>query len=262
MKSQMTGVWQANNEPVHKALYGASVGDLLAALRELIEGVCREDRNGFTFGAEGEFPIETLRKDVVDWPVWYHDELDKRIRLSPRYAVIVGYNLNDVLSSSAFGTNQLHRLFDMTKPEGAGKVCKAFAFHGTSRRPTRVAVHGVRGEVRYCRGQRLDSYEMLEDTEGTGEDEDMGVDPTDITVKSEIPEVAVLKPSIGKAKVFAPPMPKAGAAAKASSSGAGAATKAAASPIPTPEDIARVTSGLAKLSRPENADHCRTRQDR
>lgn len=59
-----------------------------------------------------------------------------------------------------------------------------------------------------------------------GEDEEMGVDPAEITIKSEIAEGAVLKPGIGRAKAAAPPVPKDGAVAKASSSGVGALAKA------------------------------------
>lgn len=89
--------------------------------------------------------------------------------------------------------------------------------------------------------------------EGAGEDEEMGVEPTEISVKMEMAEGAVLKPSTGKAKAAAPPMPKGGAVGKASSSGVGGVSKAAAPPIPTPEAVARGTSGLAKPVRSENA---------
>lgn len=78
------------------------------------------------------------------------------------------------------------------------------------------------------------------------EDEEMGVDPSEINMNAEIAEGVVLKPSIGKAKAAAPPMPMGGAVAKAMSAGPGAAAKAAVPLIPSPEDVARGTSGLAK----------------
>lgn len=74
----------------------------------------------------------------------------------------------------------------------------------------------------------------------------MGVDPAEITVKAEIAEAEVLNPSIGKAKAAAPPMPRGVAAAEGASSGSGAAAKAAARSIPTPDAVARGTSGLAE----------------
>lgn len=56
---------------------------------------------------------------------------------------------------------------------------------------------------------------------GPDEGEEVGVDPSEITVKTEIVEGVVIKPSIGKAKAAAPPMPKGGGAAKAMSAGLG-----------------------------------------
>lgn len=122
MKFQITSMWQSPNEPVHKSVYGASVDDLLTCLRELIEGVCRADNKGGAYGIEDDFPIAPMRTAVVEWPAWYEHEFDKRVRLNPRYAIIVGYNLNDFLSSSADGDNQLHRLLDLSKPIEVGKV--------------------------------------------------------------------------------------------------------------------------------------------
>lgn len=57
---------------------------------QLINGACQSDRNGFTFGSDTDFPIEPMRKAVAEWRAWYEDEFDKRSRLSPRYAVLVG----------------------------------------------------------------------------------------------------------------------------------------------------------------------------
>lgn len=62
-------------------------------------------------------------------------------------------------------------------------------------------------------------------------------------------------------------MPKAGASASASSTGSGAAAKAPAPPIPSSEELARGSSGLAKISHPTNtwskitAAHSKTDED-
>lgn len=63
---------------------------------------------------------------TVEWPAWYEGDFDRRIRLKPRYGVIVGYNLNDSLSTSSFGSNQLYRLLDLAQPQEAAEACNAF----------------------------------------------------------------------------------------------------------------------------------------
>lgn len=57
-----------------------------------------------------------MREAVVEWPAWYEEDFDRRARLNPRHAVIVGYNLNDFRSNSGNASSQINRLLDLSKP--------------------------------------------------------------------------------------------------------------------------------------------------
>lgn len=50
--------------------------------------------------------------------------LRKRTRLNSRYAVIVE-TINDFVSASGYGENQLHHMLDFIRPNEAGMACKA-----------------------------------------------------------------------------------------------------------------------------------------
>lgn len=86
----------------------------------------------------GDFAIEPVWQAIVEWLAWYEDSFEKRTLLNSRHAM-VGYTLNDSMSASGCGQNQLHRMLDFTKPNEAG-----MAVQGLHAGPQHMARHADR----------------------------------------------------------------------------------------------------------------------